>query len=353
MGNIFVYSGLSAKIRAMGSRLLTDQDYEEISYAKTVAEGISILRRHPDYERVMKLAGDHELHRNDFENLLTLVLFRDFIKIYRFCGLKQRKFLDVYFITFELTILKTSIRSIYGHKNLFRHLDLFEKTFHEHSKLDLSGIMRAQSILELKDCLKGTPYKEVLERAEMEGETTLLSYENQLDIYYFIMLWKAIDKLLKKEEKKYLQECFGKKIDMLNIQWMYRSGKYYGLVPAKVYAMLIPVQYKLKREQVKALSQMESTKDFLEYLKKTLYGKMAEGEGQKEAFMEISYRKILNEAYKKAQNKEPWSILPVLSFFYFRHLEIGKLVTAIEGVRYGVPPAQLYSYITQGGGEGN
>ena len=32
---------------------------------------------------------------------------------------------------------------------------------------------------------------------------------------------------------------------MLNIQWIYRAKKYFNLSPADIYALLIPIQYKI------------------------------------------------------------------------------------------------------------
>lgn len=43
----------------------------------------------------------------------------------------------------------------------------------------------------------------------------------------------------------------GSKIDLLNIQWIYRAKKYYNMKPADIYLMLIPIHYKLSTELVK------------------------------------------------------------------------------------------------------
>ena len=40
----------------------------------------------------------------------------------------------------------------------------------------------------------------------------------------------------------------GSKIDLLNIQWIYRAKKDYNMKPADIYLMLIPIHYKLSTE---------------------------------------------------------------------------------------------------------
>ena len=44
MGNLLVYSGITTKIRAMRSRLLSEKDFEEISALHNVPEVVAYLK---------------------------------------------------------------------------------------------------------------------------------------------------------------------------------------------------------------------------------------------------------------------------------------------------------------------
>lgn len=68
-------------------------------------------------------------------------------------------------------------------------------------------------------------------------------------------------------------ESVGVTIDTLNLQWIYRAKRYYGMKAADVYALIIPVHYRLNLEQVKRMAEAESTEEMLNFAKETRYGK--------------------------------------------------------------------------------
>ena len=49
---------------------------------------------------------------------------------------------------------------------------------------------------------------------------------------------------------------------MLNLQWIYRSKKYYHMTPADIYALLIPVHYRLSRREISALVEAGDEEEF-------------------------------------------------------------------------------------------
>ena len=65
----------------------------------------------------------------------------------------------------------------------------------------------------------------------------------------------------------------------------------------------------------------------------------------KEAFVkmedEISYRSIMKQVYQRVSRKYPVSMAPVLKYLHEKELEIERLTTIIEGIRYQVPPKDI------------
>ena len=52
MGSLLSYSGLTTKIRAMQSRLLTDDQYRELAELKSVPQAVTYLKQQPAYEAI-------------------------------------------------------------------------------------------------------------------------------------------------------------------------------------------------------------------------------------------------------------------------------------------------------------
>lgn len=56
MGSLLSYSGLTTKIRAMQSRLLTDDQYRELAELKSVPQAVTYLKQQPAYEAILTLS---------------------------------------------------------------------------------------------------------------------------------------------------------------------------------------------------------------------------------------------------------------------------------------------------------
>ena len=46
-----------------------------------------------------------------------------------------------------------------------------------------------------------------------------------------------------------ITKAYGEKFDMLNLQFIFRSKRYFNMAPADIYALLIPMNYKLKKRR--------------------------------------------------------------------------------------------------------
>ena len=140
MGNLLAYSGLTTKVKAMQSRLLTSSQLQELASLDSVTACVEYLKSQPAYETVLGGAESGELHRSVIEQYLKLSEYRDFDRLYRFSNLSQRKFLDFYFMHYEVAFLKRCLRSIIGHSPLDFDLSLFQQFFDSRSSLDFSKI---------------------------------------------------------------------------------------------------------------------------------------------------------------------------------------------------------------------
>ena len=71
-------------------------------------------------------------------------------------------------------------------------------------------------------------------------------------------------------------QSYGNKFDLLNLQWIYRSKQYYHMTAADIYALLIPVNYKLHKKDIAALVEAETMTAFESLLDRTYYGRRYE-----------------------------------------------------------------------------
>ena len=344
---LLAYSGITTKVRAMESRLLKPEQFRELAEQEDVRSAADYLKEQPAYAEVFDGLDDTKLHRGYIEQILTQSEYRDFTRLYRFSSMKQRKFLDLYFKHYEVEVIKKLLRHMLGGREGQTDLSMFQGFFEKHSELDLETLCRAKNFSEFTEALEGTVYGKLLSQMQEKGQTGLFDCELKLDLFYFQLLWKLRNKLLSKTERKILDDCFGSRLDLLNIQWICRARSFYRLSQAEIYALLIPVHYRLRADKVKLLVEAEDDAKFFAVLRETPYGKQEELQTGQMPDIQLLSNQMLNRIYGRTGHRYPHSPAVLDSYLYRKELEMRKIVTALKGIRYGLPASEIMGLLAK------
>lgn len=343
MKKMLSYSGLVTKIRAMQSNLLTDDQYRELAEISSVPLAVAYLKQRPAYSQIWASLDENDLHRGQIEKLLINAVYNDFARLYRFANMEQRKFLDLYFKRYEISLLKNCLNKIFDHREVDLDLSMFKLFFDRHSELDISMLAASGSIEEFIASLKGTEYYEPLNHLREIESPTLFDYETALDLYYFRVIWKIKDKIFAGTDLEQVKTAYGNKFDLLNLQWIHRSRKFYNMSAADIYALIIPIHYKLKKEEIAALVEAENDAVFEDVLNKTYYGKHYEMLSPDT--IEDMYIYIMKHILTKESRRDPYSVASMYHYLYFKDHEIRRLTVALECIRYNIPPETTVQHI--------
>ena len=344
---LLAYSGITTKVRAMESRLLKPEQFRELAEQEDVRSAADYLKEQPAYAEVFDGLDDTKLHRGYIEQILTQSEYQDFTRLYRFSSMKQRKFLDLYFKHYEVEVIKKLLRHMLGGREGQTDLSMFQGFFEKHSELDLETLCRAKNFSEFTEALEGTVYGKLLSQMQEKGQTGLFDCELKLDLFYFQLLWKLRNKLLSKTERKILDDCFGSRLDLLNIQWICRARSFYRLSQAEIYALLIPVHYRLRADKVKLLVEAEDDAKFFAVLRETPYGKQEELQTGQMPDIQLLSNQMLNRIYGRTGHRYPHSPAVLDSYLYRKELEMRKIVTALEGIWYGLPASEIMGLLAK------
>jgi V/A-type H+-transporting ATPase subunit C len=342
MDTLLSYSGINTKIRAMHSRLITKEDYQKLANLETTADFIAFLKHHPGYSDVFKKYNEHELHRFDAERIFIYAFYNDYAKIYRFANQTGRKNLELFFLRHEVTLLKNCIHRIYNHEDTY-DLSLFQEFFDRHSNINLTALVSSRSMEEFTRQLKDTQYYPLFSRLQNEAVANPFDYEMQLDIYYFKRIWKIKGKLVSGNTLKAVTRRLGAEIDMLNIMWIYRAKTMYDINPADLLTYIIPVNYKLSKEQLLKLVRSASLEEYASILKTTYYKDFYSS--LEKGNLENTYQRLIDKIYKENKAKYPASMSSVNYYLHQKETEIARLTTALECIRYNLDPKDKIKYI--------
>ena len=343
MGNVMTYSGITVKIRAMQAKLLKDGDYEQIASMRSVPEVTEFLKEKPAYEKYLEEMDSTLYHRGNVEKILYQSLFDDYSRIFRFGGPQQKQFLKTYWKRYEVDVINYCLRIVFNHYQIPFDLDYKKEYFDRYSQISIDELVASKNVEELVDNLAGTEYYEPLKKIREMETATLFDYDMALELYYFTALWKRQKRLLKgKELKLYARDC-GTKIDLLNLQWVYRAKKYYHMLPPDIYSLTIPIHYRLSVKEYKTLVETPSLEEFLRQAENTWYARKYDfGDGRT---MEQTYKDCLRHLYLADRRQNPYSVASIYTYLYLKEEEIDKLTTALECIRYGLPRSETLAYM--------
>ena len=343
MGNLLAYSGLTTKLRAMQSKLLTVDDYRELAEIASVPLAVAFLRQKPAYKDALATLDDHNLHRGEIERQLMNSVYQDFARIYRFANMEQRVFLDLYFKRYEILIVKNCLNNILDHRGINLDISLFKTFFDHHSKLNISSLAESITTADFINKLKGSEYYRPLSHMTHIESPTLFDYEIALDLYYFRLLWKAKDKFLAKDDLALVTDAFGNQIDLLNLQWIHRSRKFYNMSHPDTYALTIPVTYKLKKSDISALVEAEDDNAFRQALAQTYYG--LQFPDLAPDTLEAMYTFIMRKILRREAKQNPYSVAILYRYLHAKEHEAQRITIALECIRYGIEPDTTLDHI--------
>lgn len=343
MGNIISYSGLTTKIRAMQAKLLTKEDFETIVSLKTVLEVIDYLKEKPAYAQYINQMDTALYHRGNVEKVLVQSFYDDYSRLFRFAGLEQKKFLKWYWKRYEVGLINYCLRIVFNHYDIPFDIDYKKEIFDKYSQLSVSKLVTSRNIDELIENLKGTEYYAPLRPLHESGEATIFDYDLALDIYCFSNFWKREKRMLKGKEREMFVKDYGTKADLLNMQWIYRAKKYYHMLPPDIYALTIPVHYRIGAGEFKALVEAPTLEEFQKQAEATKYGKHIRfGQGEQP---EKQAKAILRGLYRSQRRHNPYSLASLNTYLFMKEEEIDKLITVLECIRYGLTPGETLEYL--------
>lgn len=343
MGNVMAYSGIAAKIHAMQAKLLTAEDFENIASMKSVLEIISFLKDRSTYAPFISQMDESLYHRRHVEKILFLSLYADYTKLFRFGGMEQKQFLKLYLKRYEVNLINYCFRIVFNHYDLPFDLNYKKDFFNKYSQISIDRLTTSRNIGELVENLKDTEYYAPLKKIYDAGAEALFDYDLALDIYYFTTTWKSRSRILKKKELDIFTRDCGSKIDLLNLQWIYRAKKYYNMLPPDIYTLTIPIHYRIPLDVFKNLVEAPSIEEYGHIMENTVYARKYDFDQNKT--IEKMYRECLYKLYLSDRRKNPYSIASINTYLFLKEEEIEKLTTALECVRYSLTSRETLEYL--------
>ncbi len=356
MSSIIAYAGLRAKLAAMASRFLTKDDYAALMSKSSVPEITAYLQQTKMYSRPLKDVNADELHRRDLETLLKKDLVEDVRKIFTFFVTVDRVFSLYILRMYEVENLKLALRNALVEKEFRKNIEELKNKFYDlgtRALIDPVKVASATTREEILNALEKTPYHEVIRNAfeSYKGEAPNLigSIENGLDRWWFFGILKSAQDL-DYDDFFTVKEIMGERADLTNIEWILRAKAFYSLSDEELYNSLIPIGFKMEKDDYHRLCGARSFDEALGFLSegtyKELFKPLYEEHETTPEMATHEMRKHLYRKYKSAVSvMGGFSIAPFFHYLFLKEYEIMDIVTIIEGVRYDIDAKEIAKHL--------
>lgn len=343
--DVINYSGIVTKIRAMRSKMLTDDDFRKMSACSSVRDVLIYLKDNTPYSNLIDRVSPSLYRRSSMESLLMESLYEDYIKLYRFANSKQKKYLQFLLKKYEVDRIKYCIGIVFNHYSKPFDIEFKKDFFSRYSSIDIAKLVESNTIGALVENLRGTEYYPILHVLHATETATIFEYELALDLYYFRFMWSLRRKLADKKEVELLEREIGSEIDLMNLDWIHRAKKYYSLVETEIYTLLVPIHYHIRDAEMKKLVEAPSVEEYLKLVDQSYYGKKFAAAFENGIDVEKLTERYLDFIYTHAFRNNPYSMASIQGYLYFKEKEINRIIKALECIRYGYDEVKTYNFI--------
>ncbi|EFI41616.1 V-type ATPase subunit [Peptoniphilus sp. oral taxon 386] len=332
------FAVINAKIDSLYSKLLMNTDYIKLAHCNDVHEIIAYLKENTDIGSIFDsydTVYDIELKMQRYK----IEQIRKFS--YYFSG-NYKRFLNSLLSEFEISDIKKILRVLQrnnGLNNLRSSLIVLGDD--SRFKIDTDN-----TIPTFVEKLKNTKYYKVLQAYEDEVSDVILFYmEMNLDKFFYTELINST-KDFDKTDLECSRKLYGRKVDLLNITWIYRGLKYYKILPEELINFCILGGCDFSYENLRDLCYCENEEEFVNRILKTEYKFLFEGENT-ELYMDRRINRYLYYNAKKEFRRSNFDIGKFLAFMFLLEYEIKDIGAVIEATRFDISFEETLKYLVR------
>ena len=329
--NIMKYGNSKAKLSGMYAKRLKKSDLQELLHQNNLKSAIMILKA----KNLELNELDESARRIQIETVLDKILIADIVKIKRLLDKKDKDIFIGFIEKYKIRCIKSVFRKLYS-KTIVHYNPEGIKIWTESIFKDIDGIQNVETIDEFLGFLSNTQYKKVFENFSDNESLTknlnIFEIENEMDKIY---LNKLID--ISKNKNDRLEKMILKKIDLMNLLWLYRIKKYYNFSEDKIKETFIKQEKVNSKLEIKQFLSLENDTEILENFQKKAYIRKYDNSLSFEQNINI----YLYKEYYKIFKSQMFDISNICAYINLIEMENTDIVRIIEGIRYGLSKEEI------------
>lgn len=340
MNALACYHAINTKLHTRKRTLLGPQEWLQVMAYTTVGQLTDFLKNRYGYSEYITSSSVGEMHRSELEKILHRYIVGEIEKMLHYFSGDYKAFFKILLMKYDIYDLQLVLREIAREENMLG-IDTHFVHSKKYSPLDYNRILACTTVNQFIEVLKDTPYYDTLKTITQEDAIQReFHMEMKLYMLYYKVLMEKAEKL-DKRDTEIVKLLIGKKIDLLNIQWIYRATKYYDISKEEILIYSLTggnIHYK----GLKKLIYTKSLDEFKELANKCLHEQLF-NENEKDSFLVRQMDEIMYKLIKKVKDQNTIAI--PLEYIYGLEIEIDDLIAVTEGIRYGLSQDEMEKYL--------
>lgn len=333
------YEAINTKIKSKKGHILKKEDWEQILGFTKVEQFTDFLKNKAEIKKAFQDVEHNDIHRDSLETILGIYKTIEIEQILHYCSGPYKEFLITMLMESEIADISLILRKISrgedikGIEQRFVHSE-------NYTKLDYTKLLSSRSVVEFTENLRGSPYYHGLKTLTNEDAIKReFHIEMKLQVVLYKNLMKKAEKLNDKDMET-VKEIVGFKIDLENIQWIYRAISFYNISPEEMLIYSLEGGKKITYSRLKSLCYVKTKEEFKILVKDYVNFDLFKGVSDSTTDIGVDYN--MNYFLK---NNQYYNIGSVISYIYKLGIIIDDLTCIVEGIKYKMPKEQLKGYL--------
>lgn len=336
-------NSILALSRAFYGKRLTQKQYTDLLGCKSLNEFASYLKGRTVYGESFDAAGGSFTAEMILEALKKHT-YKNFAKLCRYEQAIGSEFHQFFRAKSEvMQILDCTMHMLSGNtEGYLMDMDAF---LDFHVDIDLYALGRANSLEEMAQALKKTPYEKIFLNCMAVTDRSYLTFETAFDDYLKRYQYELAKKCFRAKEKEEIIEALSRCFDLKYIDNLLRIADYYGGLFA-VSNSVLPYSHTLSlfsKQQIEKLTAAANVQEIGEVLLKSPYKDCVRQSG--EETQKALYLKYYNYC-KKQIRFSPSPAVTMLCYVFLAENEAKNLMHITQGIKYGIDAQEIAQMLT-------
>ena len=335
---------LISRTHGLRAHLLKTQDFIHLLTVRNLSEMNDQLLK-TDYSAELSRVTTTQVNALQLERIFSEKLSNRWYSLVATSSGKMRNLLEVHNVRLEIENLKRIVKAVHGKQSITEE-QLFTIP-HKYQNVNLHALMMAETVPEVIDLLKASPYKDLegwLDEYERYRNPIIL--EAQLDKIYYDDFWSTLHKT---PDSGKIWALIGTQVDLRNVQ-LAISSKYMKMEPGVVQKMIVDNGYRLSKNATSRLvgSDLQGLHSVLSWPSYAdLTHKAIELIEESRIFeMETLFSQYLHAYTEKMSIRNPNSLVYVFCYLDLCLREAKNLTTLAIGKEMNVANERLQSLVS-------